>query len=79
MSRSELQRSSKVTPQTNTRQQHELGGMISRSVPGDSSLTGYLGGFTCTPPTATPWALAEHPSAALVLFGSQVNALMTNC
>lgn len=68
-----------VTPQTNTCQQQELGGMFCRSVPGDSSLTRYLGGFTCTPPTATPQALAEHPSAALAPFGSQVNTLLTNC
>lgn len=63
----------------NTRQQHQLGGMFCRSVPGDSSLTRYLGGFTHTPPTATPRALAERPSAALALFGSQVNTLSTNC
>lgn len=79
MSRSQLQRHGKVTPRTNTCQQQELGGMFCRSVPGHSSLTRYLGGFTCTPPTATPRALAEHPFAALAPFGSQVNALLTNC
>lgn len=79
MSRNQLQRQDKVPPQTNTRQHQELRGMFCRSVPGDSSLTRYLGSFTCTPPTATPRALAEHPSAALALFGSQVNRFLTNC
>lgn len=72
MSRSQLQRQGKITPQTNTSQQHKLAGMFCRSVPGHSSLTRYLGGFTCTPPTATPQALAVSTHCTCpVWFSSQ--------